>query len=177
MNAPLLRRLSLLSPSRAWRVSTAVLLLPQIMAAEPPARPDTNPPSIRRPVTLESAPATQGPSTTESAVSLRPPRLDLNRPNQESADARIRINPSTNSVERSGSILRHLQARPSWRAALDLFDPLAPVPAEMRRVSYAIDETRPTDHSLPRSLRDRATPETPRVFNDPITHEPMLRLW
>lgn len=164
---------------RAGRLATAALLFPSLMAAELPGRTDseTNPPSIRRPVAPGAPASPQVLTQTQSSASLPTPRLDLNRPNQESADARLRISPLTNAVERSGSILRHLQARQTWRAAVELLDPLAPIPTELRRVSYAIDEIRPTDHSLPRSLRDRATPETPRVFNDPITHEPMLRLW
>lgn len=168
MNTPRLR----VSP-----LAIAALLLHPMLAAEPLGRTDTNPPSIRRPIAPESTAPNQGPAPTEAPVALPLPRLDLNRPNQESADARLRINASTNGFERSGSILRHFQSRQAWRAAVDLLDPLAPVPVEMRRVSYSLDEIRPIDHSLPRSLRDRATPETPRVFNDPITHEPMLRLW
>ena len=160
---------------------TAQLAAQQPIKASPQGTPPTgDPPVLRLAPPLAAAPQ-PGPVTSAVPVGVsRPfasPALRLNNANRDALDEPLRGRPLPRQPDPSGALLRSLGGDGSWRGFVEAFNPLAPIPPEMRKVRYVHEMNRPVDHGYPRSLRDPLTPSIPRAFQDPITHEPSLRLW
>jgi hypothetical protein len=85
---------------------------------------------------------------------------------QQAAQQRILEPQAPRTADEVNGALRHLRKRPTFRGALDLINPFAPVPEPSPSLAVMDAETR----------RPLVQP-TPRVFHDAIWHEGGLRLW
>lgn len=117
-------------------------------------------------VVVETSPLLEKPAAAALAeMSARPPSPVLDsRMNRETLEESIERGKKLYTPEQSGSAIRYLRHKPTWRGLWDLFDPTAPVVKPDYPAATAF-ETR------------REIGPAPRAFRDATTHEPELRIY